>query len=633
MKRHIFKLATTTYLIISFLFVSDTLNAQVPSADDLNKVLTAFSDVVKEQANQVALEIIREILITNLDGKEITVGTVTIYLGKLPVNPKSNSVFFQKSCDLLNTNISLTDPSLLKTISQDLVEFSYRISLINMDNDSFENSGMRSIAKFVYQTIETMSSSNPDVHNLANPLIKLSSSVNSDFPNDFSKAIYDSEVKDQVSTAVPVTLTETDIEDVFDKQFLLFEAQRDKERSGGADKTDIGILIRQTDNDVQTKYHFQRARVITAYQMANANAKNELSSLFKLIGSVLLTDQIDHTSTIDWLNKFTAKMASHLNSSDRSGSWVLLDISDDLNDMTWQTADSDFVKTTLRRAFLDVLDSLIIRVYTTRGGDAFETPLFVTNFLQIVNNLSALSSIKSPTPQNVGSNLALTMGSFSDLITSLNQSAKTNVDLSAPQVLGQTSVILQDVANRDWVSLVQLIYNNTNFIKSNAVDSRFLAFMRMLMQVYQATSVDDAKNIIGSNLEDASMRITRFDHSGTIDVTCLAGVLGGVEGDPYGNSQGLVGLYAPLGLQFGFSELGIMVYPVDLGTYLTSSNQQTSANVNDAVRLGISVYHRWKQLPIDLGIAGDYKPVINDSVPIYRGFAFVSLELPFFMLQ
>jgi hypothetical protein len=234
----------------------------------------------------------------------------------------------------------------------------------------------------------------------------------------------------------------------------------------------------------------------------------------------------------------------------------------------------------------------------------------------------------------------MVMQSFADLMTATNSLNATS-DTGTPDFLNHTAEVLKDVANHNWLDLVQLAYDKTSSLDAdNQTGVRnVLAFVRILMQMYGAQSVADAQQILTSNLENISSRNTRFNSGLTCDVACLLGVREGYEdsNNPFpqkGDVQtNLVGLYAPLGFQFGYQHLGFMLYPVDLGTYITSSGQTNNNQVSDAIRLGFALYGRAQGIPIDLGAGVDARPSMDGTNPIYRGFAFVSLELPLFMIK
>jgi hypothetical protein len=254
--------------------------------------------------------------------------------------------------------------------------------------------------------------------------------------------------------------------------------------------------------------------------------------------------------------------------------------------------------------------------------------------------MESLESLKNPTAESVGTKIANLMNAFSDLLKATN-SLKVTSDTTTPEFMNDTANVITVVANHDWLSLVQLAYDK---IQSLDPDNKtgaenILSFARILLQMYGASSVADAQQILTSNLESISSRNSRFNNPFTCDITCLLGVREGYE-DPQNpfpqkgdKDINLVGLYAPLGIQFGIHNLGLMLYPIDLGTYLTSSGQTNNNQVSDAIRLGATAYLRLQSIPLDFGIGGDARPSMDGVNPIYRLFGFASLELPLFALK
>lgn len=96
----------------------------------------------------------------------------------------------------------------------------------------------------------------------------------------------------------------------------------------------------------------------------------------------------------------------------------------------------------------------------------------------------------------------------------------------------------------------------------------------------------------------------------------------------------LYGLYAPFGLQIAWRDVGLLVYPVDLGAYMTADLGRESPPVwGGALRAGAAVFWRPSgRVPLVLGVAYDHRPEIVGA-PENRFFGTVGLELPLFLIH
>ena len=618
---------------VAFLFyvlLSNPSLAQIAPAG-MDQVLSSFAAVVKARANAVALDIIRGQLVSALDGKTIVLPSkgqqpATLYLGG-PVTDTNH--YFQSSFQLIspeNENLSLTDPVLLKTISQDFVDFSFRIIVGVTDEKDAQYLDMRGISNFIYQSIRIMSTPGSDVHTLSDLMLKLSIDISSGFSNAFLTKV-NSDAK------TPITLTDQQVTQAIDEVVL-------------------NVLKNKAMPDLKSfsgNYGFNPNLVFSRYKAANTNANKELASFFGLIGSILYTDQIDSNATSTWLQNFSNDMVSVLNAGPQSNPVDFFEAVRLKVDQDESLNDSSLVSQTLKSSFDTVFDTIICRYFTTPKSQFNSAALteLVPDLVKIITTAKSLAVLKSPSPEMVGTKLATLMNDFADLIDETNkipQSGENTVpDSGAPEVLKTTSLVLQYVAGHNWLDLVQLAYQKSLVMDKDNKSGvqNILAFVRILMQMYQATSVADAQQILSANLESISSREKRYNNDLTLDVTCLLGVREGYEDpqNPYPKGNGvdgdtnLVGLYAPLGLQIAHNFFGLLLYPVDLGTYITTSSENSNNRVSDAIRLGFSFYGRINAFPVDIGFGGDAKPSMDGANPIYRGFGFVSLELPLFMLK
>lgn len=213
------------------------------------------------------------------------------------------------------------------------------------------------------------------------------------------------------------------------------------------------------------------------------------------------------------------------------------------------------------------------------------------------------------------------------------------------------SEVLALAAKRDWVGLALRIEDELARVaaKGKVVElERSLRFVKVLLSMYQAESTDEAKAIFSAALEEASSRERRFDGLWTFDVAALFGLQGGAGyvregtfGTNHVTNSTLAGLAAPVGVQVGIGHLGVLVYPLDLGSYLTAplstggADEAKAGKVawQSALRFGAAAYWRiWADVPVILGVAADVSPRIEKNVE-FRWYATLALELPLFVIH
>jgi len=213
------------------------------------------------------------------------------------------------------------------------------------------------------------------------------------------------------------------------------------------------------------------------------------------------------------------------------------------------------------------------------------------------------------------------------------------------------AVVLSLAAKKDWVGLALRLEDELARLaaKGKVVElERSLRFVKVLLSMYQAESTDEAKAIFSAALEDASSRERRFHGAWTFDVAALFGLKGGAGyvrqvalGTNHVTNSTLVGLAAPLGVQVGRGHFGLLVYPLDLGSYLTApvstggADQPKAGEVawQSALRFGVATYWRiWADVPVILGAAADVSPRIEENVEL-RWYGTLALELPLFVIR
>lgn len=171
-----------------------------------------------------------------------------------------------------------------------------------------------------------------------------------------------------------------------------------------------------------------------------------------------------------------------------------------------------------------------------------------------------------------------------------------------------------------------------------------LRFGRTLLSMYQASSVEEAKGIFQATLESQSSRKIRYEQGWTVDVAALVGLrLGNVwldwdKSSANNDSDGFgYGIYAPFGVQFAYGRFGSMIYPIDLGGYISGSNADKTAEIRtqSALHGGAAIYWRPSaKMPIVVGGSYDYKPRFgDDDSSEHRVGGFMALELPLFIIK
>jgi hypothetical protein len=219
--------------------------------------------------------------------------------------------------------------------------------------------------------------------------------------------------------------------------------------------------------------------------------------------------------------------------------------------------------------------------------------------------------------------------------------------------LDEAANALRLASSRDWVGLAVLAADEVEHrVKDRSEFERLLPslrFVRVLLSMYQAADVAQAKAIFQANLEDISSRAHRYDQF-AVDAGALVGLRWGYQRTRVyaDGSSALVhpfpqiyGLLAPFGIQVTFPlplhftrlHAGVLAYPIELGSYLVVNDSQTQKPIwQDAFRLGASPFLRLdRNIPIVLGVGGDVRPRVNDRVE-WRAYVHLALELPLYIL-
>lgn len=232
--------------------------------------------------------------------------------------------------------------------------------------------------------------------------------------------------------------------------------------------------------------------------------------------------------------------------------------------------------------------------------------------------------------------------------TALKQLPPKGVFTRAAIAMKQGALALQLAADRDWVGLAIRVSDELTLVSGAGGDvpaevERSLRFIRILLSMYQAASVEEAKAIFAANLEDASSRERRYnDRELTADIAALVGFNVGRqfssihanELSTTSNAE-LYGVFAPFGLQLAYQSIGFLLYPVDLGAYLSSPSGDggSSPRWQDALRAGATLYIRPSAgIPVVVGGGVDYRPRFEGREE-RRWLFTLGLELPLFLLH
>jgi hypothetical protein len=203
----------------------------------------------------------------------------------------------------------------------------------------------------------------------------------------------------------------------------------------------------------------------------------------------------------------------------------------------------------------------------------------------------------------------------------------------------QLASALDLAADKDWIGIAVKLTDELDSIGALKEPSvkRSISFVRILLSSYQASSPDEAKAIFSSGLETVGSRRQRFDEM-AIDVGALFAARAGYDStlaqSGTTTSSALYGLFAPVGVQFAYKHLGLLAYPIDVGSYLTvTKNESDAPQWRDSLRFGGALYFRpSSQVPVVFGGGADVRPTIGDRVGSWRVFGVLALELPLYLI-
>lgn len=368
----------------------------------------------------------------------------------------------------------------------------------------------------------------------------------------------------------------------------------------------------------------------------NRAAINDSLNLTAAVAQALTYEQED---AVKWLKQFQKDLRT---SSIKSMEDII-----SLPSLDWFNKDEvPYYTGRMRSAFKHILVTPQIYLYSWKNGERDIDQLL--KFIREVNNAISMITLNftdKPTVTTVINQLAALIKAVSE---NMPNSENEQVKQFASAIDGIYK-ILSHAQDRDWVAISFDINDQLLKHKADKIEIQHgLQFSRTLLSMYQASSVEEAKGIFQSTLEHQASRKTRYGQDWTVDIAALVGARYGSvqqEWDKASTNENSTddgyGIYAPFGIQFaGFpclSWLGVMVYPIDLGAYISGSNSDESPEirVQSALHGGAAIYLRpSKKMPFVFGISGDYKPRFgNDDSEEKRVSGFLALELPLFIIK
>jgi hypothetical protein len=703
LRRALGKIVLGQAVVLGILLVAQTARAQV----GLDGVLSGMASGIEQRAQQVAVLTIKNKLVDDLCGqKTFSVGpkgqTTQLNIGcpdkGNACTADSPTIYFQSSCQLLEQpTVNLSDPTLLKTLSQELVEFFFRLSMKGMSQADYERLKLREFSDFGYQAMVQIVNKG-DAHNLAIPLGNLADQIDSNYLSGYLTSISGLPITKTLITdlqAVGSTApTNTISNDFFPSSTIaspkFAKALNTPVSSAGIpatvqaqcvrEKLDVSLVspllkiqtaavtntltatntaqtvrniyyaiadIPMLQNDlllINTSASKQASQAMGDWSntiispMANGDfAPHELANFLRIVSYALIADQVDHDNLTKWFNSLTGEMSSAL--SDSSGDPVGELLHGSALGTNAKNSLSVYVRP-LRDSVKEVLAMPRVQLLRAQIGPGGEQQTLAA-FEKLVLSIRQLIQNPSGSVESTVGELAAIMNSFSQL-ASISPTGPAGADGKpvtstnmAVTVFSSATTLLQDIADQNWVQIATDAAGDLGAsTNSDSFDGKVVTFLKTLMEMYQAKSAQDAENIFLASMEDINSRQSRFDNL-TVDITSLLGLRAGGEYSSK-NWASLEGLYMPIGIQFAARPFGLMVYPLDLGTYLAVSSGSASPDTqaSDALRFGGDLYWRIdKTVPIDLGIGGDIKPANSSNPEVDRAFFHLSAELPVFALN
>jgi hypothetical protein len=720
-------------------------HAQISTAD-VDQVLAALAQVVKDRATRIASRALREKVVSKLCGSKweddgqplaaLGVRGEVLRLGGTKgcrLNHGScdaNDVFVASCRDALKQNLELNDPHFLKDLGVDAVGFSVRLAASNLSSAEYDELRLGAVAQFLYAEMAAMSRSNPSIADLTQPLDVLADAMDTKLPSDALEAVGKAPatttllqglqkiMKHACVGAGPDAKTTTCTEfrrgiryyfsdDLFgtpDRKGAactqLFTPAEMK-LSGDAFKSifyddpnnaryadapcegmagghecqlahtlfGVGVSLEKAycyaySTDAQRDfrnvvYALSLPSDLAAYREALASdptCGTALNSLSLSNGGAtpqgaevarLVVADLPREDIAAGLRLFETALVAYQNDPSGLRSWLQAlaatlpptDLAAFLDSPALGWAHESGLSPSVA-ALRDAVKTFVIvprfRVVDENDVLAGSKDQVQTAVASILRQLTYLGQT-TETYQSSLSRLVMMMHAYADVAISLE--SWPGIDKSQQNALEETlddaGDLLDLASRRDWVGIAMDVDTKLSGMDLKGLETS-LRFVRILLSAYQASSPDEAKAVLESALEDESSREQRW-HSFTIDAGALLGGHGGPQwniGGPKVGDGWIAGLYAPFGIQLARRCLGLMIYPIDLGSYLVGDTNGLAPTPSSAVRIGGAAYLRPSAvIPIDVGFGSDYRPAFDDGRQEVRFTFFAAMELPLYQLQ
>lgn len=387
----------------------------------------------------------------------------------------------------------------------------------------------------------------------------------------------------------------------------------------------------------------------------------------RLIGSVALALGVEHEEAIKWLKQFQKELSAKKEDSDKweIDSFAKLRSAEPLNWLNRKNLPPHTRK--MRDNFKQMLVTPQFCLYRwKKEGQNFQRMLDLAQELSNAFVMLTTGDYSGRSVEDMVRQLALFVGQMSSVIKKTGDDLekemkkkkqgvekdkiKGNIEQLNQLVhaLNAFSIILKHAYERDWVAVGLDITEQLQEHEAEIHAQRSIAFVRILLSMYQAETVEEAKGIFDAALVNETSRERRYDQW-TLDVAALPGLRVSYvsyrrdedkfdENNNTETSSGLgYGIFAPLGVQVARGWLGMLIYPVDLGGYLSGSlaDESPEIRLQSALHSGLAVYLRVSsRTPIVLGTSADYKPQFdNEDSEEYRASIFIALELPLYIIR
>jgi hypothetical protein len=743
-----------------------TARAQV-RPEDLDRILGALAEVIKDRAKEVAADTLR----TQLKG-DLCAGEKTLVLKNPPgaklvlqfkgspkcaegTDPCTADDVFVASCRLLDMDdIDVTDPQLLRTVGQDTVSFALRIGVSSLNAAEYKRLRFPELATYVFELMASMQGRRLDTQTVIDRTLEFADSLGRDADQQLAeaaiKAVADAEattkvvqngydlwkgqcvapgpgkraaVSDAGACSYGATLPAPDGGLAAGSPACAAYVSKRTERRQifkslfDEDKPFHGALHAACSQAVPQLPPAQQAAwqaACNAAQLANlldalyatrckvAQASDEARSTFRRLIYLLFQERAQFDEALRnakqdtpelkaiadalkpqlqlgqgaalaaVLRVVTSGIRSHQSDSGATATFLEALRSDvgrvheerkylailHGKALGWQHRDD--LKSAELKAFRDAVKNLLALPVFVLGVESVPQAQIETATKLVSDILSGIAKLRVTTssPEDAVRAAANLMATLSGAITDLERKlfvpqavadAKQSVvsELRAVSTsLDMASRFLTVASEHNWVAIAlgaSLEIASVSVPKVRQPELvRSLAFLRLLMSVYQAETKEDAKAIFQSALVQKGSRRQRFQRF-SIDVAAALGARIGLQTQrtvltatgetQWTDASRFGGLYAPVGVQFANEHLGFLLYPIDLGAYLVAKPGSDEVHSWDAIRPGGALMWRFSaRYPIDFLLSADYLPEIQGHAPQWRFAAALTLELPLYMI-